>query len=65
MPFSRRPLRAHVDYPSEDEQPMAESDCQREPLMYAVEALGAYFQQRVDAYVSGNLFIYHEEGREP
>jgi len=41
---------------------MAESDFQREPLTYAVEALGAYFQQRADVYVSGNLFIYYEEG---
>jgi len=41
---------------------MAESDFQREPLTYAVEALGAYFQRRADVYVSGNLFIYYEEG---
>jgi len=41
---------------------MAKSDFQREPLTYAVEALGAYFQRRDDVYVSGNLFIYYEEG---
>ena len=62
MAISSSPPRAHVDYPSEDGQPMAESDFQREPLTYAVEALGAYFQQRADVYVSGNLFIYYEEG---
>ena len=62
MAISSSPLRAHVGYPSEDGEPMAESDFQREPLMYAVEALGAYFQQRADVYVSGNLFIYYEEG---
>jgi Uma2 family endonuclease len=62
MAISSRPLKTHVDYPSEDGQPMAESDFQREPLTYAVEALGAYFQQRADVYVSGNLFIYYEEG---
>ena len=60
MAISSSP-RAHVDYPSEDGQPMAESDFQREPLTYAVEALGAYFQQRADVYVSGNLFIYYEK----
>jgi Uma2 family endonuclease len=43
---------------------MAESDFQREPLTYAVEALGAYFQQCADVYVSGNLFIYYEEGNQ-
>ena len=58
MAISSSPPKAHVDYPSEDGQPMAESDFQREPLMYAVEALGAYFQRRADVYVSGNLFIY-------
>lgn len=62
MAISSSPPRVHVDYPSEDGQPMAESDFQREPLTYAVEALGAYFQQRADVYVSGNLFIYYEEG---
>ena len=41
---------------------MAESDFQRGPLTYAVEALRIYFQPRSDVYVSGNLFIYYEEG---
>ena len=51
-----------VDYPSSDGQPMAETDFQRKPLTYAVDALGVYFQDREDVYVSGNLFIYYEEG---
>ncbi|MFZ0546376.1 MAG: Uma2 family endonuclease [Candidatus Promineifilaceae bacterium] len=41
---------------------MAESDFQRKPLTYAVEALSTYFQNRPNVYVSGNLFIYYEEG---
>jgi Uma2 family endonuclease len=41
---------------------MAESDFQRRPLFYAVDALDLYFQDRPDVYVSGNLFIYYEEG---
>jgi Uma2 family endonuclease len=41
---------------------MAESDFQRDPLIYAVTALQVYFQERQDVYVSGNLFIYYEEG---
>jgi Uma2 family endonuclease len=51
-----------IEYPSADGQPMAESDFQRKPLTYAVEALDIYFQDRPDVYVSGNLFIYYEEG---
>ncbi len=51
----------HIHYPSSDGMPMAESDFQREPLSYAVQALRVYFQNRHDVYVSGNLFIYYEE----
>lgn len=51
-----------LDYPSSDGLPMAESDFQRNYLIYAVEALRVYFQDREDVYVSGNLFIYYEEG---
>src|SRR5437660_8355424 len=53
---------ATVEYPSSDGLPMAESDFQRKPLTYAVEALGIYFQHRAEVYVSGNMFIYYEEG---
>jgi Uma2 family endonuclease len=53
---------ATVAYPSADGLPMAESDFQRKPLTYAVEALDIYFQYRAEVYVSGNMFIYYEEG---
>ena len=53
---------ATVEYPSSDGLPMAESDFQRKPLTYAVEALDIYFQHRTDVYVSGSMFIYYEEG---
>ncbi len=51
-----------IHYPSSDGLPMAESDFQRQYLIYAVEALGVHFQDRENVYVSGNLFIYYEEG---
>jgi Uma2 family endonuclease len=51
-----------IYYPDSDGQPMAESDFQREPLIYAVESLRIYFRGREDVYVSGNMFIYYEEG---
>jgi Uma2 family endonuclease len=41
---------------------MAESDFQRKPLTYAVEALDIYFQHRADVYVSGHMFMYYEDG---
>ena len=51
-----------IDYPSSDGKPMAESDHQRIPLTYAVDALRLYFRDRDDVYVSGNLLIYYERG---
>jgi Uma2 family endonuclease len=51
-----------IDYPSADGLPMAESDFQRKPLIYAVDVLGICFEDRTDVYVSGNLCIYYEEG---
>jgi Uma2 family endonuclease len=54
------PQRIH--YPSSDSQPVAESDFQLQPLLYAVTTLRTYFQDRSDVYVAGNMFIYYEEG---
>lgn len=53
---------SEIYYPDSDGQPMAESDFQREPLIYAVESLRVFFRQCTDVYVSGNMFIYYEEG---
>lgn len=60
-------LEAEVDddgvfYPDTDGEPMAESDFQRKPLTYAVEALALHFADRPDVYVSGNLLIYYKKG---
>ena len=51
-----------IDYPESDGQPMAETDFQREVMTYAIEALKIRFREREDVYVSGDLFIYYEEG---
>jgi Uma2 family endonuclease len=51
-----------IYYPSSDGQPVAESDFQLQPLLYAVTTLRTYFQERADVYVAGNMFIYYEEG---
>ena len=53
---------AQVDYPSSDGQPVAETDHQRTPLTYAVDALRLHFRDRPDVYISGNLFMYYQEG---
>ncbi|MBD2101805.1 Uma2 family endonuclease [Leptolyngbya sp. FACHB-261] len=41
---------------------MAESDFQRNYLTYAVEVLRIHFQSQPEVYVSGNLFLYYEQG---
>ncbi|PSN10901.1 hypothetical protein C7293_26345 [filamentous cyanobacterium CCT1] len=51
-----------IVYPDTDGQPMTESDATRDYLIYCVEVLRLYFKSRPNVYVSGNLFIYYEEG---
>ncbi len=51
-----------IVYPDSDGRPVAESDFQLVPLIYALDALKAYFQSREDVYVAGDMFLYYEEG---
>jgi Uma2 family endonuclease len=62
MSTSTNPLKTEIIYPISDGAPMAESDPARDYLVYGVEALDIYFQNREDVYVSGNLFIYYKKG---
>ncbi|NJL47714.1 MAG: Uma2 family endonuclease [Leptolyngbyaceae cyanobacterium SM2_5_2] len=49
-------------YPESDGLPMTESDVTRDTLIYCIEALKRHFESRRNVYVSGNLFLYYEEG---
>ena len=51
-----------VVYPTSDGQPMAETDLHRDLAVYTVEALKAYFADRPHVYVSGNNFVFYQEG---
>lgn len=62
MTISANQLKTEIIYPDSDGKPMAESDPARDYLIYGVEALNIYFQDRDDVYVSGNLFIYYKKG---
>ena len=53
---------ATIEYPSGDGQPMAENDWQLHAIIDSVSALRHHFRDRPDVYVSGDLFIYYEEG---
>ena len=60
--MARTAVAAGIVYPSSDGLPIAESDSQRRTMTYAIEALDAHFGNRPDVFVSGNLFLYHQEG---
>lgn len=49
---------AAVEYPSSDGKPMAENDAQALTMIYARNALAAWFAGRRDVYVSGDLLIF-------
>ena len=51
-----------VEYPETDGRPMPDGDYQGETYRYLVEALRTHFHARPDVYVSGDLFVYLEEG---
>jgi len=51
-----------INYPETDGQPMADSDAQRKPLTYLIEALDYHFHKQRQVYVSGDLLIYYEKG---
>lgn len=59
-PYPR--FEPETEYPYSDGKPMAESDFQLKPLIYAIEALRIYFQSRADVYVAGDMFLYYEQG---
>jgi Uma2 family endonuclease len=52
-----------VHYPETDGKPMAETDIHYEVVTNTRFALQWYFRDREDVYVSGNLFVYYEEGK--
>ena len=55
-------IPAAVDYPCSDGQPMAESDFQLKPLVYAITALQTHFLDQSQVYVAGDMFLYFKEG---
>jgi Uma2 family endonuclease len=55
--------RSEIEYPESDGQPMAETDTHREQMTDAlIFPLKQHYRHRHDVYVSGNLFLYYEEG---
>ena len=55
---------AAVEYPCSDGRPMAETSVHRRCMTYLIDALERHLGTgtRCPAYVSGNMFLYYEEG---
>ena len=51
-----------IIYPESDGKPMAETDRHRDLMIDFIQMLKHHFESANDVYVSGNLFIYYEEG---
>ena len=58
----RFPASAPVEYPSSDGQPMAETPVHRDCIIDTIGGLRECFDGRPDVYVSGDMFVYYEEG---
>lgn len=54
--------KRRVFYPDSDGKPFAEGDRYLEAMVYVITALQAHLSDRLDVYVSGNNFLYYEEG---
>lgn len=55
-----RPEKVH--YPTSDGKPMGETDRHIDLILYLKTALPIYFGDGARVYVSGNNFLYYEEG---
>ena len=56
------PTDTTIFYPEEDGKPMAVSDLHRWILMRILQVLEAYFADRPEVYVSGDILMYYVEG---
>lgn len=52
-------LPGEADLPYEDDEPLAESDYQLEPLDYAYNGLSTWFQDRADVAVQADMFVHY------
>ena len=56
------PAVAEVFYPESDGQPVAETDVHRDLMVDLIAMLREYFRDDPHVYISGNLFLYYQEG---
>ena len=59
---TQSPAVAEVFYPESDGQPVAETDVHRTLMFELIAMLHEHFRDDPQVYISGNLFIYYQEG---
>ena len=52
----------HIDYPTSDGKPMAETEIHARGMMDLIESLRDHFAAEPDLCISGNLLLFHERG---
>ncbi|MEW5985815.1 MAG: Uma2 family endonuclease [Chloroflexota bacterium] len=57
------PTAQTIIYPIRDGKPMAETGFHVKLMTYLITMLRAHFRHRRDVYVSGNMFLYYQEGQ--
>ncbi len=61
-PLPPAPAAAAVSYPEADGRPVAETDVHRTLMFELIGMLQAFFRADPHVYISGNLFLYYQEG---
>ena len=54
----------NIYYPESDGKPMAETERHRDGMIGAIQTLSRHYIDASDVCVSGNLMMYHEEGKD-
>ena len=60
--MSALPLEQEVEYPTSDGQPMAETEQHVQVIIDLIVGLQSRFAAVPDAWVSGNFFLFYEQG---
>ena len=50
-------------YPTRDGRPVGETDLHRDQIFYLIARLKAHFASRADVYISGDNFVFWQEGK--
>jgi Uma2 family endonuclease len=61
-PYKRGVVQRVVDYPTGDGKPVGETPTHRDNLFDLIAMLRAWYAKNEDVYISGNMFLYYEEG---